>query len=278
MCFRNRCKSSGRVLQVTVGCFVLMLSIQTAFADPVVVASDAETSGLEARNDPIRVGDGAVINGDIENRNGAIRLGDDVRVDGSIENRNGTIVIGQNSQADDVRTRNGAIRLKSGAIANDVETRNGRIAIEPGSVIQGSVQTRNGKISISEASIAKNISSRNGAIDLGDVFVGGDIRSHNGKIRVDGRSEVAGDVVIDLSELEVSGWSLGSKVELEIVISGDTQISGSVVLKLPRDDQSRHTGRIELGPKATVLGEVLVSDGVETDLRGEVRGGLSIKR
>jgi len=313
MCFKVRDIGSGRVLQAMLVSAVLASSIQAAVADPVVVPSDTETTGIEARNDLIRVGDGAIVNGDIDNRNGAIQLGDNVRVDGSIEsrngaiavgdeliagdisnrnggislgdgsqvedveNRNGSIVIGQNSQAGDVSTRNGSIRLEAGAMVDDVETRNGRIVIEPQSTIKASVKTRNGKMSISGASVAKDITSRNGAIELADVNVGGNIRSHNGKINVAGRAEINGDVVIDLSEVEVSGWSMGSQTELEIVIAGDTQVAGSVVLKLPREDQSHHTGRIVLGPNASVVGNVVVSQGVETELRGEVGGGLMIE-
>jgi len=313
MRLNNAEKGSSRRLRAVLIFVALASPVQAALGDPVIIPSGSESREVESRNNPIRVGDAAVVKGDIKSENGAIALGDQVLVDGQIQsrngaitigdeltagdisnrngvislgegsevgdmdNRNGAIVIGRQSQAGDVRTRNGSVRLEAGAAADEVETRNGRILVEPESRINGSVRSRNGKIRISGASVAKDIASRNGAIELVDVNVGGHIRSHNGKIKIGGGSEINGDVVIDWSELDVSGWSAGSKSELEIVIEGNTRVSGSVVLKLPREDRSRHTGRIALGPNASVLGEVIVSGGVESDLRGEVRGGRLVQ-
>jgi hypothetical protein len=165
----------------------------------------------------------------------------------------------------------------SGSVIKGVETRNGAVEIATQARVNGQVETRNGQIKITDASVSQGVITRNGRVQLEGVLVTGDVQSRNGKIEIDGASRIDGDVVIDLSDLQVSGRSFGVQTELEIVIGGDTEVIGSVVLRLPKEDRSHHTGTVRIGHGVSVLGEVVVTTGVITDLQGQIDGGLVVE-
>ena len=282
--------------------------------DAIIIGRGAIINGdLQGHNDYIKVDEGARITGSIKNRNGAIQVADNVQVEGSIEsdngaiqlddaiiaralsslngaiktgrqgkfgyltNRNGSIVLGEQSEAREVINRNGGIRVRSGSITGSVSNRNGRIAIDADVRISGSVSNRNGDIVIANANISEDVNNRNGRIEIEDASIGGSIQSFKGIVYTKGSTEVSGDVVIDLSSVKSSGWLVSrGKTRLEIVLGDETQVLGSVILKLPASGRSRYEALVVLGPNASVAGEVRVSEGVETRLSGQVMGGSII--
>lgn len=282
--------------------------------DAIVIGRGAIINGdVQGQNDYIKVDEGARITGSIKNRNGAIQVADNVQVKGSIEsdngaiqlddaimahslsnrngairvgsqgkfgditNQNGSISLGEQSEAGEVKNRNGGIRVRSGSTTGSVNNRNGRIAIDADVRINGSVSNRNGEIVIADANISEDVINRNGRIEIEDADIGGSIQSFKGIVYTKGSTEVFGDVVIDLSSVKSSGWLVsGGKTKLEIVLGDETQVLGSVILKLPASGRSRYEALVVVGPNASVAGEVRVSEGVETRLSGQVMGGAII--
>jgi DUF4097 and DUF4098 domain-containing protein YvlB len=278
-----------------------VLSLGHAHAeDSVVVPANSEQKAdYNTRNDDITLLEGASVDGELDTRNGNVLLragafaakidtrNGNVTLEngasaGNIETRNGNIHLGPQSNTGQVESRNGNVHLGEAARVEGVETRNGAIQVGPDSLVDGELITRNGQISIEpNARISTHIRSRNGDISLSDSQVAGNIQSRGGVIRMD-NTQVGGDVRIILEPSDNGSWfgSGGQWSEQEagdIRITGDSSVTGDVILSLPKDyDAKAPVVVLEAG--SVITGEMRIDERAELTVNGEVLGGVSRTR
>lgn len=198
----------------------------------VTVGPGSEIGRVESRNGRVEIGPGSVVAGGIETRNGRIGVGDDVSMSGDVVSRNGRVDLGA------------GLRL-----AGSVETRNGGIRLGPDGQIQGDVQTRNGAVNLETgAAVGGSVASRNGSVRLESAFVRGNVDVHGGSVRLDGASEVAGDLVVLMSEggfLARVPWIGRAVGAVPVVrIGPDARVGGRLIV----DERAR----LEIAPGANV--------------------------
>jgi len=158
------------------------------------------------------------INGDVQ-----IKTGDAAR---SADSVNGSISIDDGASVADAHTVNGSITVGAKATGASLRTVNGAVRVGPAAQLSGSVTTVNGDVSVQQGAIvAGTITNVNGAIELNGAQVGGGLKSANADITINGNSHVAGGITV--------------------AKPGNGLLSASA--RLPR---------IQIGPGATVLGEL----------------------
>lgn len=229
---------------------------------PPVAAQAQGGQGLEARNGPIQVGEGTVVDGPVSSRNGAIAIGSRSEV-GQVSSRNGRISIGPRASVlGGVSTRNGRVTLERGvSVAGDVESRGGRIALAADVRIEGSVDSRNGSVGVGPATrVAGDVRTRNGAVTLETgSWVGGDVATRNGTVRLED-ARVGRNVELRAGDLHLQGAS---------------RVDGDVMLLMPdegwlgrlpffRSGTRRPIVRIDAG--AHIGGRLVVDERVRLEI------------
>jgi len=303
-----------RLMHLTSLSTALLLST-LAIAAPIIVSQGESFEGnIDSRNDPVVINDRATVDGDIESRNAPVTIGDNSRV-GDVGSRNGQIMVGQEVQAGDLSARNGSIELGSRSIAGSIETRNGSIRvansastgaiesrngaisiatevvvdgslesrngdvdIDSGTKVAGNVETRNASVSMaSGTSIAGNTETRNGNISLDSSEVLQNIKTRYGSIRILGRSEVGGDVTIEIkNHSENSSWmNWGSDFSDagEILIESGSVVAGNIIVILDEDFDAEPP-KVTIQNGARVLGSVQVDSRTDLTVAGEVNGQI----
>lgn len=269
---------------------LLVLAVSAACAnEPVRIEAGGHREGpVETRNGAVFVGNEATVDGDVKSRNGAISLGSGVTA-GRLDTRNGAITAKEGGRFGDVSTRNGSIDLGANSRAGVVSSRNGRIDVGPDSEVHGlearngsieggtsvrvreGATSRNGSVFFDRGSrIGGNVSTRNGGIHLRGVEAGSSLQSRAGDIRLDGGTEVAGDVRIEVGpdDANVSGflWFFSTKSFPDAgdihVLEGST-VRGDLVVRLPDDYDAEP-------PTVTVDADSRVEGTVRVDARAEL--------
>lgn len=233
-----------RILFTLSGIALLATGVALA-GENVSIPSGGHHEGLlEARNNPIEIGDDATVEGDVENRNGRIVAGKSVTA-GNISARNGYIKLGMNGRFGDVSSRNGAINLGDNSQAGNIDSRNGSIEIGGGSRI-GAVESRNGSMSLrDDIEVMGNLQSRNGAIRGGTgLRVSGDVSSRNGMVKLATGSEIDGDITTRNGRIELTGTSTARHLQSnsgDLILQDGSRTGGDVVIEMD-EDSAGHSG------------------------------------
>jgi hypothetical protein len=276
-----------KTLSIIGAAALLSISIDAVAEEPISIPAGTRHSGdLETRNESIRIGDEATIDGRLESRNGSIRTGITVTA-GGVDTRNGSITLDEGGRYGDVTSRNGSIDIAAGNEVGRVETRNGDvelganvradsartrnggISIGAGSGIGGEVDSRNGRIDLAEgARVDGKIETRNGNITLTASRAGMDVVSRGGDIVLRGDAEVLGDVIIRIEENDgSSGWlGLGGSEWPEagnIRLQDASRVAGDVIVELP-------AGYDEKAPTVEIAAEVTIDGSIRVDGRTEL--------
>lgn len=174
----------------------------------VRIDAGEESDGGSSVNGNIKVGDRAIVRGDLTTVNGGITLGDNVKAQ-EVESVNGQVRIGDGCVISEVSTVNGRLRLgKQVEVETDVSTVNGQIDIDAGSTIGGEVTAVNGKLTLDGATVR------------------GDIQNVNGGMELLNGTRIEGDLVV--RKPNNKGWSWGKRTEPRIVIGRDVVIEGKL--------------------------------------------------
>lgn len=233
----------GRVVPVAT---MLLLAVASAPAagQPRVIEAGQIVSGpggVETRNDGIRVGDEAVVEGPVRSHNGRIQVGARSEV-GALSTRNGAVAIGASARVDGgIETRNGRIDVGEGAtIRRHVVTRNGPIEVAPGVRIEGYIDTRNGRVELGDdVHVAGFIESRNGRVRLGeDGRIGGDVRTRNGGVGLAPRARIEGSVESRNGTVRLDGARVARDVEVrggDVEILDGSEIRGDLIVLMPEE-------------------------------------------
>jgi hypothetical protein len=184
-------------------------------------------------------------NTDFSSVNKSLRVGSDAEV-GDLDAVNGSIHVGSGSIAGKIDSVNGGIKIESGSQVESVESVNGGINLASDVVVERDIETVNGGINMRDGGeIGGDVSSVNGQIRLNDVTLNGAITTYNGKIELQGNTEVLGGITVKKSR-NGGGYFKRDKPTVisigpNVVIHGDLHFERSVELHV---DSSAKIGEI----------------------------------
>lgn len=184
-------------------------------------------------------------NSNFSSVNKSLRVGQNAEV-GDLDAVNGSIRVGAGSVVGKIDSVNGGIAVENGVRAVSVESVNGGIHLEAGVVIERDVESINGAINMRDGGeIGGDVSSINGQIRLNDVKLNGSITTHNGKIELQGDTEVLGEITVKKSRNHGGFFKRDKPTVISIgpnvVVQGDLYFEKSVELQV---DKSATIGEI----------------------------------
>jgi hypothetical protein len=176
----------------------------------IKIESGAISSGASTVNGSVKVGAGAVVNGDVSTVNGTIR-------------------VYENAQVEDVETVNGSLRIADGVRADNLSSVNGSVHVGTDVVVDGEVSVVNGKISLeSGTTVSSHVSNVNGEINLKGAEVGGDIETVNGDVLLSDQAVLKGDLTIK----KPSGWGNNHDSRIpKVVIGPGSRVGGTIFIE-----------------------------------------------
>lgn len=247
---------------------LLLLAGSAAWAaETVEIEAGSRHEGtVETGNTPIRIHDGATVDGDVESRNGAVTLGTNVTA-GEIRTRNGLISTGGGGHFGDLFTRNGTITLGPDSRAGEVGTRNGNITVGADSRVEG-IESRNGSVALRDRVQASGgVGTRNGAIRGGEaVQVGQGVASRNGAVAFARGSRIEGDIETRNGSIQLQGAEAGGSLRSRsgnIELGTGTEITGDVRIEIDEDTGIRIGGFLWFGGSTEYpdAGDISVREG-----------------
>ena len=195
----------------TIGLLVLLMAVPAFGASvnkSIRIDAGAESDGATTVNGSIRVGENAVVTGQLETVNGSIRIDDGAEVE-------------------DVKTVNGRLQLGEGVRASNLSTVNGAVTLGKGTLVSGDIEAVNGAITVDkEAAVAGAVGNVNGRIELTGTEIGGNVTTVTGDVQID-QSVLKSDLVIE----KPSFWSRVSNRKPRVVIGPGSRIEGALVIE-----------------------------------------------
>ena len=195
----------------TIGLLVLLMAVPAFGASvnkSIRIDAGAESDGATTVNGSIRVGENAVVTGQLETVNGSIRIDDGAEVE-------------------DVKTVNGRLQLGEGVRASNLSTVNGAVTLGKGTLVSGDIEAVNGAITVNkEAAVAGAVGNVNGRIELTGTEIGGNVTTVTGDVQID-QSVLKSDLVIE----KPSFWSRVSNRKPRVVIGPGSRIEGALVIE-----------------------------------------------
>jgi len=195
----------------TIGLLVLLMAVPAFGASvnkSIRIDAGAESDGATTVNGSIRVGENAVVTGQLETVNGSIRIDDGAEVE-------------------DVKTVNGRLQLGEGVRASNLSTVNGAVTLGKGTLVSGDIEAVNGAITVDkEVAVAGAVGNVNGRIELTGTEIGGNVTTVTGDVQID-QSVLKSDLVIE----KPSFWSRVSNRKPRVVIGPGSRIEGALVIE-----------------------------------------------
>lgn len=218
------------------------------FIVQIVVAACLTAVSACGVNSPIRVADGATVEGDRTTVNGGVSIGAGCEVRGDCRTVNGRVSVGPGSRVGALHTVNGSVRVgRDVTVTGSVGTVNGSVTLEDDTSVDGDVETVNGALSCAPGTVTGDVSTVNGAITFAGTVVEGEVATANGAIRLRSQARVLGDVVVE-GKRRLGG---GSR-PLEISIAEGSVVEGDVIVRDPKrrvtvilESGGRIAGRVE---------------------------------
>jgi cytoskeletal protein CcmA (bactofilin family) len=201
----------------------------------ISIEDGATSGGQSSVNGSITVGSKATVTGELETVNGAIRVDDDATVE-ELQTVNGSIRVGSNVHTGDISGVNGSIRLGSNVVVEgEISVVNGRISTETG--------TR----------ISRDVNNVNGEFQISGSIIGGSLTTVNGDVWLMDRSELQGDLVVEMP----SGWNSQGQRDPSIIIGAGSTVKGEIRLERKVKLYIHDTATV-----AGVSGEMTLADAV----------------
>jgi DUF4097 and DUF4098 domain-containing protein YvlB len=150
-------------------------------------------------NKSLSVADGETMNTDLNTVNGSVKIGRNCIVKGSSSTVNGSIKVDNSSQVGDLKTVNGSIKLADKIqVTGGMDTVNGSIICLTDNTVTGNIETVNGRIECGVGTSCQgNLETVNGAIEISGTQVAGMIKTLNGNITLQEKSEVKQSIIIE---------------------------------------------------------------------------------
>lgn len=142
-----------------------------------VVVEDGQTSkSISSVNGSVRVGIGAVVEGDINTVNGSITMASRSQA-ADISTVNGKIQLADEVVSESLETVNGAIQVgEQASVDGGVETVNGRVTLGANTVVTGKVSASNGQLLIRGAEVGSLVNVNGGMVLEAGTIVNGELR------------------------------------------------------------------------------------------------------
>ena len=182
----------------------------TSLNKSIKIEAGETSNGASTVNGSIKVGSGAIVNGDVSTVNGTIRVEDNARVE-------------------DVETVNGSVRVSDGVQSEDLGSVNGSVNVGSNVTVDGEISVVNGKINLnSGTTVSGDIGNVNGEIKMSGAEVAGNLETVNGDVLLSDNSVLKGDLTVE----KPSGWGNShNKRKPKIVIGPGSRVGGTIILE-----------------------------------------------
>jgi DUF4097 and DUF4098 domain-containing protein YvlB len=183
---------------------------------------NCDVSGV---NRSIHIGDGQTVSKGTSTVNGNVIVGDNCKILSKCSTVNGKIKVGTDCEVRSLTTVNAGVSVGDETeVDGKISTVNGSITCGENVKVEGRISTINGNVTCRKGvHIAGNVTTVNGTITLTKTVVKEDVKIHNGKVYLEDKSVVEGDIIVTRKKKFFNNYKT-----LTIRITGDSVVKGDV--------------------------------------------------